>query len=215
MLRSLHRLLPVLAALVFLTASGLQSGRAPSKRPEPSAPAAQVPSPLPTVTPTPVQAPPEELALAHEHLSRVDHLARARILRDLGDLSGALTECRRALFDAPEDEEALSAIAHLGPLAGQTRFAVLALGELGRMESEDASPLIQQARLLISEHQYAEAIRAGEEAVSRDREEPKAYQVLGRAHLAAGHLSEAILRFQQTVHLAPEHGYALNNLGLA
>ncbi|KFE72354.1 tetratricopeptide repeat protein [Hyalangium minutum] len=158
---------------------------------------------------------PNALALPHEHMNRVNHLARARTLRELGDLAGALTECRRALYDAPEDTEALRTIARLGPLTGQTELAVLAQAQLGSLNPEDASPLVQQARLLLSQGRSTEAIRVGEEAVARDSEDPDAYQVLGRAQLAAGHLSEAVLRFEQAVHLAPEHGYALNNLGLA
>jgi Flp pilus assembly protein TadD len=145
----------------------------------------------------------------------VNHLARARTLRELGDLSGALTECRRALHDAPENEEALRTLARLGPLSEKTELAVLALEQLGRLHPEEASLLVQQARLLLSLGAHAEAIRVAEEAASREPEEPEAYQVLGRAHLAAGDLSSAILRFQQAVHLDPEHGYALNNLGLA
>jgi len=165
---------------------------------------------------SPARAEPfDTLALAHEHLSRVNHLARARTLRELGDLAGALTESRRALYDAPEDMESLRNIARLGQLTGQMELAVLALEELGRVNPEEASPLVQQARLLVSLGRYAEAIHVGEEALTRDPEEPEAYQVLGRARLASGHLSEAILRFQQAVHLAPENGYALNNLGLA
>jgi tetratricopeptide (TPR) repeat protein len=169
--------------------------------------------------PTEEAAPPEEnagvLALPHEHLSRVNHLARARTLRELGDLAGALTESRRALHDAPGDTGLLRTIARLGPLTGQTELAVLALEELGRVNSEEASPLVQQARMLVSLGRLAEALRVGEEALTRDPEDPEAYQVLGRAQLASGHLSEAILRFQQAVHLDPEHGHALNNLGLA
>lgn len=158
---------------------------------------------------------PSALALPHEHLNRVNHLARARTLRELGDLAGALTESRRALHDAPEDTEALRTLARLAPLTGQTELAVLAQAQLGRLNPEDASPLVQQTRLLLSLGRSDEAIRVGEEAVSRDAESPEAYQVLGRAHLAAGHLPEAILRLEQAVHLAPEHGFALNNLGLA
>jgi tetratricopeptide (TPR) repeat protein len=158
---------------------------------------------------------PDALALPHEHLNRVNHLARARTLRELGDLPGALTECRRALYDAPEDTEALRTIARLGPLTGQSELAVLAQEQLGRLNPENASPLVQQARLLLSLGRSADAIRVGEQALSRDAEDPEAYQVLGRAQLAAGNLSEAVLRFQQAVHLDPEHGHALNNLGLA
>jgi Flp pilus assembly protein TadD len=170
---------------------------------------------VPSEEAAPPEGPANALALSHEHLSRVNHLARARTLRELGDLAGALTESRRALYDAPENTEPLYTIARLGQLTGQTELAVLALEQLGCMNPEDASPLVQQARLLVSLGRSAEAIPVGEEALTRDPEEPEAYQVLGRAQLASGNLSEAILRFQQAVHLDPEHGYALNNLGLA
>ncbi|MBN1208633.1 MAG: tetratricopeptide repeat protein [Myxococcaceae bacterium] len=219
-------LLPALAALALLGLLASRSPR-PTSSDMPTAAAAASLSPPAHAHPagSPAAAPHEEpqppgaltaaLPLAHEHLSPVNHLARARTLRELGDLSGALTECRRALHDAPEHEEALRAIARLGPRSEKPELAVLALEQLGRLNPEEASPLVQQARLLVSLGAYAEALRVAEEAVSRDPEEPEAYQVLGRAHFAAGHLSEAILRFQQAVHLAPEHGHALNNLGLA
>jgi len=163
----------------------------------------------------PSEVSPDALALPHEHMNRVNHLARARTLRELGDLAGALTEYRRALHDSPEDADLLRTLARLGPPAGQTELAVLAQEQLGRLNPEDASPLVQQARLLLSLGRSAEAIRVGEQALSRDAEDPDAYQVLGRAQLASGNLTEAILRFEQAVHLAPEHGHALNNLGLA
>ncbi|WP_224366173.1 tetratricopeptide repeat protein [Hyalangium versicolor] len=223
-------LVPALVALALIAHQGLQ-GSYPSRLTA-SDTAVEVSSPvealipsflaLPRSAPKPLAPPVEEppvpadtLPLAHGHLSRVNHGVRARTLHELGDLSGALTEYRRALYDNPEDEETLNAIARLGRLTGKTELAVLALDQIGRLNPDEASPLVQQARLLISVGRSTEAIRVGEVAISRDPEEPDAYLVLGRAYMAAGNLSEAILRFQQAVHLAPEHGYALNNLGLA
>lgn len=158
---------------------------------------------------------PAQDALPHTHGRRVDHLARARTLRELGDLSGALTECRRALHDDPADTDALAQAARLARLTGQTELAVHAYERLGRLLPEDSAALVQQARLLVSLGRHAEAVQVGEEAVLRSPEDAEVYQVLGRAHLGAGQLSAAILRFQQAVHLEPEHGYALNNLGFA
>ncbi|MFL5347911.1 MAG: tetratricopeptide repeat protein [Hyalangium sp.] len=231
--RLLQSLVPALAALGFAAHQGLAASRSsrttssdmpvaqalPSKTPSSALPSLARPALSPAPAPVEEAVYPEPrvdaLSLAHEHLNRVNHVARARTLRELGDLSGALTESRRALYDAPDDEEILGTITRLGQLTGQTAFAVLAYERLGRLNPEDASPLVQQARLLVSLGRYADAVRVGEEAVSREPEEPEAYQVLGRAHLAAGNLPDAILRFQQAVHLDPEHGYALNNLGLA
>ncbi|MFP2958820.1 tetratricopeptide repeat protein [Myxococcus sp. 1LA] len=159
-------------------------------------------------------APDATLALPHAHGRRVDHLSRAHLLRDWDDLAGALTECRRAIHDAPEDVAAVALAAELAAVTGQMDLAVRAQAQLGRLLPLDARPLVRQARLLVSLGRHAEAVEAGEEAVVRDPEYVEAYQVLGRAHLARGELAKAMLRFQQVVHLHPEHGYALNNLGL-
>jgi Flp pilus assembly protein TadD len=209
-------LLPTLATLALATSLALQAP-APSRPTsadmlpaqgsltagQPEAPVAHVASSS------------EGLPLAHEHLSRINHVTRAGTLRELGDLSGALTEYRRALYDTPDDEESLRMIARLGRLTGQAPLSVLAFERLGQLRPDDASPLVQQARLLTELGRYTDAVHVGTQALTRDFEEPEAYQVLGLAHLAAGEHSEAILRFQQAVHLAPEHGHALNNLGLA
>jgi len=169
----------------------------------------------PVVEQAPRPAPEDALALPHEHGRRVDHLGRARSLRELGDMAGALTEVRRALHDDPADTDALTQAARLARLQGQFDFALLAYSRLGHLVPEDAGALIQQARLLVSLGRHEEGVRVGEEAVLRAPEDAEAYQVLGRAHLMGGELTSAILRFQQAVHLEPEHGYALNNLGFA
>ncbi|RJS15408.1 hypothetical protein DRW03_33350 [Corallococcus sp. H22C18031201] len=177
-----------------------------------AAPLASTPG-LPAV-PAPV-ADADGLGLVHSHGRKVDHLGRSRVLSELGDLSGALTECRRALHDEPLDSDALAELARLARLAGQTELALQAYTRLGRMEASSTGPLLQQARLLLSLGRAADAVHAGEEALLRDPEDPQVYQVLGLAHLSTGELAPAILRFQQAVHLDPEHGYALNNLGFA
>ncbi|GMT99951.1 hypothetical protein KH5H1_40710 [Corallococcus caeni] len=157
----------------------------------------------------------DALALPHTHARRVDHVARAQGLRDLGDLSGAVTELRRALHDDPGATDALAQLGRTARLAGDTKLAIAAYARLGQVEASDAGALVQQARLLVSEGRFAEGVHVGEEALLRDPEDPEVYQVLGRAHLGANELASAILRFQQAVHLDPEHGHALNNLGFA
>ncbi|NOK23961.1 tetratricopeptide repeat protein, partial [Corallococcus carmarthensis] len=165
--------------------------------------------------PAEAPVPGDALALPHTHARRVDHVARALGLRDLGDLSGAVTELRRALHDDPGATDALAQLARTARLAGDTKLAIDAYARLGQAESREAGALVQQARLLVAEGRFAEAVPVGEEALLRDPEDPEVYQVLGRAHLGANELASAILRFQQAVHLDPEHGHALNNLGFA
>jgi Flp pilus assembly protein TadD len=164
--------------------------------------------------------PVDTLALAHEeHLQPVDHLARARVLHEEGDLSGALTEARRAVHDAADDREALDpaldTVIRLARRSGHKQLAADAYGELARLYPDGSEPLVQHARLLLELGDLPGAFHAAETALELDPEYPEVYQVLGRAHLAAGELDEAITRFKQAVHLDPYHGYALNNLGLA
>jgi tetratricopeptide (TPR) repeat protein len=164
--------------------------------------------------------PADALSLPHEeHLGLVDHLGRARVLRQEGDLAGALTEARRAVHDAGEDLDAReTALDHLIPLArltGQKQLAADAYEELAQLFPDGPGPLVQKARILLELGQTESALQAAEAALLLDPEYPEVYQVLGRAHLAAGQLALAIVRFQQAVHLDPYHGYALNNLGFA
>ncbi|MFZ5471351.1 MAG: tetratricopeptide repeat protein [Myxococcota bacterium] len=155
------------------------------------------------------------LGLAHEHRGSVDHLGRAKELRTLGDLEGALTEARRAVYDLPSDEETLSTIARLARLAGKKDLAAEAFGRLALVRPDDAVPLIQQARMLIAQGDVEGALKVGVEAVLRDPENPEGHQVVGRAQLSAGDLSPAITSFEKVVSIDPEHGWALNNLGFA
>ncbi len=166
---------------------------------------------------TRLQSPPGEdaIALRHAHADPIDHLARARELSGLMEPDGALIEARRALFDDPTDEDALAYVAKLGEKAGQKKVAIEALRRLARLRKNDATPLIRQARLLISTRELDEAERGARAAIVREPENPEGYQVAGRAYLAQGELAPAIRMFSQVIELSPNHGHALNNLGFA
>lgn len=155
------------------------------------------------------------LSLPHEHRGRDNHLERARGLREEGDLPGALSEARRALADAPGDPDTLSVVAVLSRKARQRELAVEAYSRLARLQPEDATPVIQQARMLLEMGRSEEAVTVAQEAIARDATNPEAFHVLGRAHLVRNELASAIERFDQVLALAPTHGYALNNLGFA
>jgi Flp pilus assembly protein TadD len=156
----------------------------------------------------------EALELVHHHSRPVDHLGRAHTLQQEGDLSGALTETRRALYDAPESERALQTLIRLARLTHHPELALDAWSRLAWLLPEDPLPLVQQARLLLELGDTTGARLTAEAALERDPEHPEPYQLLGRVHLTEGALAEARLRFQQALHLDPYHGYALNNLGL-
>ena len=89
------------------------------------------------------------------------------------------------------------------------------LERLAKLQPEDARPLIQQSRLLLSMKDYQGAIGIGTEAAKREENNPEAYQAIGRAHLNLGQLAPAIAMFEKVISLQPEHGHALNNLGFA
>lgn len=179
------------------------------------------PKVLPTVLPlAPVELPKvapgfvDPLVLAHD-TPTVDHLARAKALAREGDVKGALTESRRALFTAPTDEETLTVTAKLARRAGQHALAAEAWGRVAALRTKDATPLIQQARALLSMKDSAGAVIAGREAIARDEGNPECFQVTGLGLLALGELDGAIASFRRVVELEPNHGWALNNLGFA
>ena len=166
--------------------------------------AAAVPAP---VAPT--------LGLAHVDRAPANHLARARALREEGDSLEALAEGRRALADAPEDEDALVLVAHTAASLGQRGLAAAAFEKLGGLREEDAVPLLQAARLHLQLSDDVGAARLAAQALSRDEGNVEGYQVLGRAALLEGDLRHALEWLEQARALAPAHGWVLNNLGFA
>lgn len=183
------------------------------------------PKPVPPITRTvaavvpdagsPVEAPPVDLLAVAHPTDHVDHLTRAQQLRVDGDLPGALAEARRAVADDGNDEDALMLIGKLGRMTGADALAAEAYARVAALEPLDASPLVQEARVLIHAHAFRDAVEVAQAAVARDDAEPEAYQALGRAYLSQGMLQPAIDSFEKVIALQPEHGYALNNLGLA
>ncbi len=161
-----------------------------------------------------VDAGSDALALAHD-TPQVDHLARAAQLQNEADTRGALTEARRALFSTPNDVETLRRVATLARKAKRLDFAAEAWGRIARIESDDATAAIQQARVLYEMKDYAGAILAGRDAILRDSENAEAHHIVGLSQLAINELPGAIASFERVVDIDPEHGWALNNLGLA
>jgi len=206
---------PLAAALV----AGCQ------KSPPPSPPVAEVkvtapaatPAPAPAVVqaPKPTGAPVDTLALPRSGPPGVDHLARAEKLRDDGDAAGALVEARRALADDGEDADALALIAHLARASGQVTIAAEAYERLGRVDPEDAVPLVQAARMRIAAGNAEAAEALARSAVGRDDGNVEAWQALGRAQLSSNNLAGAIHSLEQARTLEPSHGWVLNNLGFA
>ena len=156
----------------------------------------------------------DPLCLAHD-TPAVDHLARARELTEEGEVKGALVEARRALYSTPSDEETLVTVARLAHRAREHHLAEEAWGRVAALHESDVMPLIQQARERLALKDYRGAIRAGREASARDEGNPEAYQVTGLGQLGLDELSKAISSFEKAVELAPNHGWALNNLGFS
>jgi Flp pilus assembly protein TadD len=156
----------------------------------------------------------DRLALEHD-TPTVDHLGRAEQLALEGDVKGGLTEARRALFTAPDDEETLTRVAQLARRAGQPALAAEAWERVAMLEPTDAQPLIARGRALLGARDFAGAVLAGRGAAARDEGDPEAWQVTGLAQLGLGELGGAIASFEKAVELSPQHGWALNNLGFA
>ena len=211
------RLIAVVCSVALAAACQKETSSNPVKKDE--TPRASVALPAPAAlaeAPTPLPSQPKDsLALPRDPSDRVDHLDRSRQIAAAGDPSGALIEARRALFDHPNDPDVLAAIAQSAERSGKKEIALLALERVAQLDKDDARPLERMARLLLSLKRYDEALKAGREAIARDPEAPDAYQVAGRALLAQGELTPAIQMFELVIDLAPNHGYAWNNLGFA
>ncbi len=159
-------------------------------------------------------APIDELALSNTQPG-VDHLARATQLEGEGDVSGALTETRRALDGRSDDEQTVAEIARLAKKLGRHELAAQAFGRMAELRTDDAMPRIQQGRELLKAKAYGSAVVAAEDAIARDEGNPEGWQVKGIGHLSQDELKDAIRSFEKVVSLKPDHGWALNNLGLA
>ncbi len=167
-------------------------------------------SPLPVI----VEKPKDELGLVNT-LVDVDHLARARKADAEGDRTAALNSARMAVFVNPEDVEVLKFTATIAQKMGRNDLASIAWGRIAGIETDDATPLIRQARTLLKTRDFSGAAIAAREATTRDEGNPESWQSLGLAQLSMGELRGAISSFEKVIDLKPDHGYALNNLGLA
>ena len=206
---------PLAAVLV----AGCQKSSAPSP------PVSEVHLPVPAATPAPAPAivpapkptgaPVDTLALPRSGPPGVDHVARAEKLRGDGDTVGALVEARRALADEAENVDALELISRLARASGQMTIAAEAYERLGRIDPEDAVPMVQAARMRLAAGNVEAAEGLARTAVSRDEGNVEAWQALGRAQLGSGNLAGAIRSLEQARTLEPSHGWVLNNLGFA
>ncbi|MBX7113088.1 MAG: tetratricopeptide repeat protein [Myxococcaceae bacterium] len=162
----------------------------------------------------PAPAPTDALSLAHD-TPAVDHLARAEQLKTDGDLAGALTEARRALYQNEHDAETLQLVAELAMTQKRFTLAAVAQGRLCDDVMDDAVPCLREARAWLKARDYQAALGAAQSALVRDDGNPENHQAAGLAQLSLGDLTAAITAFERAVELKPDHGYALNNLGLA
>jgi tetratricopeptide (TPR) repeat protein len=179
----------------------------------PPPPAKALPAPT-AVAPPRDAGPLDGLALVHD-TPQVDHLAVARRLAEDGDGGGALAEARRALYSQPDDEEALTFIARQAQRLGRPSVAAEAFARLAAQRPDDATALVQQGRALLQLKDFAGALAVGRQAIRRDEGNPEGHQLVGLGHLGRRELGPAMASFEKAVALAPQHGWALNNLGYA
>jgi tetratricopeptide (TPR) repeat protein len=211
----------VAACVAALSFSAVACNEQPTPKLKPKVEVSVVPAPAPVIAEKvpfvvePTMKDLDPLVLSHEDGRNIDHLSRAVQLREVGDFAGALAEARRALFDSPDDLEVLTQLDRLTKLAGEKELRRVTLERLAKLQPEDARPLIQHARLLLSIKDFEGAIVLGTEAAKREENNPEAYQAVGRAHLSLRQLAPAIAMFEKVIALEPDHGYALNNLGFA
>ena len=98
----------------------------------------------------------------------------------------------------------------MAPAAGS---GALAAGSGGSSPSSDTGDVLRDARTLISEERYEEALAELEEEVARDDGNADAWNLIGYSHRKAGSYGPAMDAYAKALAIDPRHTEAIEYLG--
>ena len=167
----------------------------------------------------------QDVALLKEALSRHQieknpgdawaHYDLANVLRDNGDIDGAIARYREALRLAPDHGAAHNNLGVLLADHGQLEQAIdqylLAL----RVEPDSADANFNLGNALSARGRTSDAIDLYQKALRLEPNMTEAHVNLGRAFAVQGKLDEAVAQFREAVRLDAGSAEAHNNLGAA
>ncbi len=143
------------------------------------------------------------------------HMARAVVLRQKGDLPGAIEELERARQLEPESEDVCFLLASDYDKNGRMEDAEKLLKETIQQHKANWLSRNELGRIYFSHARYDEAERYFREAADLVPDDPMAFVNLGAIYLTHGRYNEAIPFLQKAAALKPDDAYAYSNLGSA
>ena len=154
-------------------------------------------------------------AIPHHDPRFHDHYQEGIILREQGDVAGAIDHLRMALFDAPESSETWYALGDAYVTVGRRSRGVECMTEAVRHEPRHVDAQRFLARHFLNRGE-PEAARPHVSALSRyDREDFRTAYLQSRMFLALDMWGQAITAGRRAIALNPEFIYAYNNVGFA
>lgn len=143
------------------------------------------------------------------------HMARALVLRQKGDLPGAIQELERARQLEPESEHVRFLLASYYDKNGRMEDAEKLLKEAIQQHSANWLSRNQLGQIYFSHARYDEAERYFREAGELAPDDPMAFVNLGAISMVRGRYNEAIPFLQKAAALKQDDAYAYSNLGSA
>ena len=122
---------------------------------------------------------------------------------------------RRILDDQPHSSLTRRLLVEALLRGRRLTSAQLELAALQTKEQEGCEVSLLQARLAEARGEYGQARDLLDAVAARSPEDPAAWETLGRFLFEHGEPGEAIAPLSRLVHVQPDSGAALHNLGLA
>jgi serine/threonine protein kinase/Flp pilus assembly protein TadD len=143
------------------------------------------------------------------------HVNLGILLRDQGDLGGAMAECQEAIRLRKDYARAYHILAKALYDKGLLDQAVAASREAIRLNKDDAEAHLDLGNALRGQRRLEDAVAAFREAIRLRKDFTMAHNNLGAALYDMGRLEESITEFQKAIDLDEDLALAHRNLGVA
>lgn len=159
------------------------------------------------------KAPKVALSIPHED-TETDFAKQAEELLDAGDVQGALTAMRKHIHAAEATQEELFTIGTLAREVEAHPLAEAALLEAEALEPARADVLVELSRLYLETGDLAAARDKAMDAVDLSRDNPAAWNTLGRIAMEESQWEQAEMALSHALELDPTNPMYHNNAGL-
>lgn len=152
--------------------------------------------------------------LSQKRKDAASHIKAGLAFHQQGKLDAARDAYRAALRIDREDPDTLHLLGVVENHRGDSKKARMLIDKSLSIRPEFAPGFESLARVCISQEKYADAIEAGQHALSLNPELHSAYMPIGEAQLALGHADEALKTYQARDAAQPDDPIILNNISV-